>query len=141
MAAHRIGTVTLADTGEEVPELSILKDDHETYGHDWRDDIEDHGWGAVGLWGRDGYDLGDWPYVIVAVTSAVDVNERHVYGVAQYIEGDVRCHYYRAKAEAWKTITRYAFETWTQLGNGPKDLPATVEELAHEFRVPVQLNG
>lgn len=140
MTAHRIGTVTLADTGEDVPELSILGDDRENEGYDWIEAIEEHGWGALNDWGHDGYTLGNWPYVIVAATYTKDATGVMVYGVAQYIEGDVTCRYYRDKAAAREAITAYAFGTWTLLGNGPANLPKTVEELTQELREPSRIH-
>lgn len=132
-------TVTLKDTLETVDQLPVLGDYHLNDGYDWMSDIEEHGWGAVGLWGHDGYDLGQWPYVIIAVTSTEDTDGGTVYGVAQYTEGDVRCQWFRSKARAWEAITRHAFEHWKLSGSGPENLPELMANLPQEFREPVRI--
>ena len=84
-------------------------------GYDWIAQAESEGWRAVSGWGRDGWDLGDWPYVVycfrervveesqedeikvgqphpsrVTVESGVTgVGRRTLYERASYCEGDV----------------------------------------------------
>jgi hypothetical protein len=45
-------------------------------GYDWMDRVHRSRWAPIPSWGRDGWDLGDWPLVIVATTVvAIDVEE------------------------------------------------------------------
>ncbi len=50
-------------------------------------DVADHatGWTAIPSWGRDGWDLGNWPLVMVFCRTNKDSQEEVVY----YVEGDV----------------------------------------------------
>lgn len=76
----------------EARELPALPPRGEGDGYDWMGEAEAAGWVAIGGWGRDGWDLGDWPYVIILTCVArVPCEEvtRNVYGVASYCEGDV----------------------------------------------------
>lgn len=44
-------------------------------GYDDMDVAESEGWKAVSGWGRDGWDLGDWPYVVVSTRDVPAVVE------------------------------------------------------------------
>lgn len=57
-------------------------------GYDWLARAEGDGWRAVSGWGRDGWDLGDWPYVVYCFRERV-VGPRTLYERASYCEGDV----------------------------------------------------
>ena len=59
-------TVTTVDTGETVHDVPVLVDYHMNDGYDWMDVISEHGWAVIPSWGCDGWDLGQWPYVMVA---------------------------------------------------------------------------
>jgi hypothetical protein len=55
---------------------------------------ESAGWHVLSSWGRDGWDLGDWPYVVVSVrtvnpgTADSDGKLTRVYQLQQVCEGD-----------------------------------------------------
>jgi hypothetical protein len=49
---------------------------------------EKHGWHAIDAWGRDGYNLGSWPLVIIFFRDLTKGNEVS-YQVVEYVEGDV----------------------------------------------------
>jgi hypothetical protein len=53
-------TVILKDTGEP--------SNHVNGGYEWVELIEEHGWAELSSWGSEGWDLGQWPYVMVAAT-------------------------------------------------------------------------
>ncbi|WP_460467426.1 hypothetical protein [Calidifontibacter terrae] len=72
-------------------------------GYDWMDALD--GWQVVPLWGRDGYDLGRWPLLILAVAT-VGLADSPVYGVATYIEGDVTVQAFNRPADTNDAISR-----------------------------------
>ena len=56
-------TVTVLDT----PHRDIYGE-----GYDWMARLTGTGWHELSSWGRDGWDLGSWPYIIFAVTKTED---------------------------------------------------------------------
>ncbi|MDQ0733537.1 hypothetical protein, partial [Arthrobacter sp. B1I2] len=96
MNAITTETVTTADTNEAIEKVSVLRDYHENGGYDWMELIEAEGWAVLGVWGCDGWDLGQWPYVMIAVTRTADTIGG-LFGVASYCEGDVKTTYYRSQ--------------------------------------------
>ncbi len=94
-------------------------------GADWLSQLGEHGWRMVPSWGRDGWDLLEWPYAAVA---HFDGEQR--YGLAIYEEGDVSVEAF-AHREARDTATdRIAVQYWRVNGRGPTDLPESDDELA-----------
>ena len=91
MNAITIKTVTTADTGETIDGVTVLGDYHMNGGYDWMELIEEHGWAVIPSWGCDGWDLGQWPYVMVAGTRTAD-SIGNLFGMATYCEGDVTLH-------------------------------------------------
>ena len=129
-------TVTTVDTGETVHDVPVLVDYHMNDGYDWMDVISEHGWAVIPSWGCDGWDLGQWPYVMVAVTRSAD-SIGNLFGIATYCEGDVTCTYYRTKARLWDAITEQAFSSWKNgQAQGPADLPEAAAELPSRYRMP-----
>jgi hypothetical protein len=136
MNAVTIRTVTTADTGETVDGVPVLVDYHMNDGYDWMDVIAEHGWSVLSGWGCDGWDLGQWPYVMVAAIRTADTIGK-LFGVATYCEGDVRCTFYRSNARQWEAITEQAFFHWKNgQADGPEDLPETAAELPVRYRRP-----
>jgi len=107
MNAITTKTVTTEDTGETIDGVTVLGDYHENGGYDWMELIGEHGWAVIPGWGSDGWDLGNWPYVMVAATRTAD-SIGNLFGVATYCEGDVSCTFYRTKARQWDAITEQA---------------------------------
>ena len=54
------------DTKEVIAEVPVLTDYHMNGGYDWQEEIEEEGWAVIPNWGVDGWDLGEWPYVMIA---------------------------------------------------------------------------
>ncbi|NHW49528.1 hypothetical protein HAV21_21980 [Paenarthrobacter sp. MSM-2-10-13] len=136
MTAVSKKTVTVADTQETIDGLTVLGDYHMNGGYDWMELIEEHGWAVLSSWGSDGWDLGQWPYVMVAVTRTAD-SIGNLFGIATYCEGDVTCTYYRTKARLWDAITEQAFSSWKNgQAQGPADLPEAAAELPSRYRMP-----
>ncbi|MEV8150549.1 hypothetical protein AB0O52_20695 [Arthrobacter sp. NPDC080073] len=129
-------TVTTKDTGEEIHGVTVLGDYHLNGGYDWMELIGEHGWAVIPSWGCDGWDLGQWPYVMVAgIRTADEIG--NLFGVATYTEGDVTCTFYRTKAAQWDAITEHAFYWWKNgQAQGPEDLPMAAAELPSRYRQP-----
>lgn len=89
-------------------------------GFDWMDQLP-AGWHAEPSWGRDGWDLGTWPTIVVALF----VDEEHErYAVATYTEGDVAVRHYASRGALYVAVNEVAEFHW-RLGQalGPRDLP------------------
>lgn len=104
-------TIVTQDTRETIEGVTFLTDYHMNDGYDWMDQINEHGWYAVSSWGEDGWDLGQWPYAVIAATSTFDRGGA-LYGVAVYVEGDVSCTFYRKREAQRAEITRHAHYWW-----------------------------
>ena len=89
-------------------------------GYDWMEALP-HGWHAEPLWGRDGWDLGAWPIIAVALFAD---EERERYAVATYTEGDVTVQRYATRGALYVAVNEIAEFHW-RLGQsiGPDDLP------------------
>ncbi|MBT2598038.1 hypothetical protein [Arthrobacter sp. ISL-72] len=136
MNAVTIKTVTTADTGETIHDVPVLVDYHMNDGYDWMDVISEHGWAVIPSWGCDGWDLGQWPYVMVAAIRTAD-EIGNLFGIATYCEGDVTCTFFRKKTQLWDAITEQAFFHWKNgQAQGPEDLPVAAAELPSRYRMP-----
>ncbi len=62
------------------------------------------GWRAVAAWGRDGWDLGSWPYVVYLFRGEL---ER-----ADYCEGDIRIETYATSDERERATDAAAMFHW-----------------------------
>jgi hypothetical protein len=120
MTETNTADVVTADTGEAIPGALVLHDFHHGDGYEWIEAIAEDGWAALSNWGSEGWDLGQWPYVIVAGTRTAD-RTGHLFGAATYCEGDVTCRYFRTQRAQWEAITEQAFFSWS---NGQAHGPA-----------------
>lgn len=99
-------------------------------GYDWMEEAAP-AWSALAGWGAHGWDLGDWPYVIVVVCAvklpaaeALRTGARHVLGVATYVEGDLDVHAYTTRHDFMVAVDEIAAFYWRLSANdGPPDLP------------------
>jgi hypothetical protein len=80
---------------------------------------DEHGWHAVAMWGHDGWDLGDWPYVVVYVRKLDPELVSHAAGVcggayemAYYVEGDVDVYRYLSAKQRERAIDELALFHW-----------------------------
>ncbi len=66
-----------------------------------------HGWEAIPGWGRDGWDLGSWPLVVIFH------RERDGrYELAENVEGDVAAYSFPSREERDRTTDELAFYHW-----------------------------
>lgn len=107
------------------------------------------GWSAISGWGQDGYDLGDWPYVVISVreVDAPPPGARtpiRYYEMRQTVEGDTTAYRFSLEADRnaaidylfiWYGIGR-EYDAWGVLGVTSR------EGLdAGTLRVPAELRG
>jgi len=90
------------------------------------------GWYAVGVWGRTGgWNLGRWPYVIIAHYDSPDR-----YAVATYVEGDLTITAHPDRASRDADTDRIAASYWRNYSDGPADLPDRDEDIPDHYRGP-----
>lgn len=86
---------------------------------------EGRGWRPVGLWGRDGWDLGGWPYVVIYVKTSLGEQGR-TYELMQICEGDRTVWSFTSEADRYAAID-YLF-LWYAAGTGESWAPLTWEQ-------------
>lgn len=89
-------------------------------GEEWIEKAAELGWTVPGLWGRDGWNLGRFPYVIIAVYAN---KEAQVWAAVTYVEGDTEVYAYSTRDEWDRKVTEIAAWYWRHYQNGPDDLP------------------
>ncbi|WP_159944784.1 MULTISPECIES: hypothetical protein [unclassified Nocardiopsis] len=111
-----------------VPVLPIPTGD----GDEWRGSLS-QGWEAIGKWGRDGWDMGYWPYSIVCRYD----NAPAVFALATYTEGDLTLRAWDDVAERDAALDEIAAWHWRHgWPDGPEDLPPEGEPLLPHQRGP-----
>ena len=106
------------------------------------------GWQAVSGWGADGWDLGDWPYVVIYVRPAAnrfDPDKPTTFGLMQICEGD-RTVYEFGSREDREAAIDYLFlwysadEDWSPVGSSMPDARGRLDrgeiEIDPKFRGP-----
>jgi hypothetical protein len=90
-------------------------------GYEWMEEALPEGWYVEPMWGRDGWNLGSWPYVVVALY--ID-DEHERYAVTTYVEGDINVRRYKSRGALYVAVNGIAEFHW-RLGQsrGPRDLP------------------
>lgn len=126
---------TTKDTGETVIVPATVERDVYGEGYDWIQSLEGSGWYEVSGWGRDGWDLGSWPYIIFAAAVASD-EKGQLFGYCTYVEGDVTARWYRSCEARNLAISKEAFWYWA---SGQSDGPEALEGMdPQDFR---QIDG
>lgn len=105
----------------------------------------EEGWHAIAGWGRDGWDLGDWPYVVISVRCPVTEDGRGQYQVRQTVEGDSTIYNFDTNADqsaaidylfVWYGIGQ-DYDEWTAAGLTSREaLDAGTLRVPDEFRGP-----
>ncbi|WP_062214694.1 hypothetical protein [Streptomyces sp. NBRC 109706] len=90
-------------------------------GWDWMTRIRGEGWETPGVWGSEGWDLGLWPYVVVA---HIHLSHRDLHGLVTYVEGDVYPEAYGSREELWTATARAALGIWSGHDGRPRGLSA-----------------
>lgn len=126
--AEHLTTYTTIDTNEEVTfPAPHPREDAQGYsldGYDWMDATRERGWLTLSGWGKDGWDAGAWPYLIITISRGKD-DKGFFWGVTTYCEGDLDTKFYRDQMVQWQAITKWCHWNWEHgQSDGPKDLPA-----------------
>jgi hypothetical protein len=98
-------------------------------GYEWMEEGLPEGWYVEPMWGRDGWNLGSWPYVIVALF--ID-DERERYAVTTYVEGDINVRRYKSRGALYVAVNEIAEWHWRfGQSRGPRALPGGGGLLPH----------
>lgn len=118
-----------------------------------------HGWTPIAGWGVDGWDLGDWPYVVISTRHRGNDITPERWEVMQTVEGDRTVYSFDVAEDCraaidylflWYAIGRQAEALgdgdpdWANLGAWDADLgnyPARVALDAGTLTVPERLRG
>lgn len=76
-------------------------------GYDWFDELRGTGWYEVALWGREGYNLGSWPFNIIAFYDGP-----HGFGVVTNTEGDMHLQVFETEQEREEETNKIAIHFW-----------------------------
>lgn len=134
-AVEETRTVTTADTHERVT-VPVLLDYHLNDGYDWQDEVTRRGWATPGVWGSEGWNLGQWPYIIVATRTA-ETDTGMLHACAVYVEGDVDTRWFRQQERCWDAISTIAFDCWKRHeARGPRCLPEHADDMPDALRRP-----
>ncbi|MFK0047742.1 hypothetical protein ACIQU4_27375 [Streptomyces sp. NPDC090741] len=110
------------------------EDFYEGDGFDWIRQLP-IGWKHVPQWGADGWDLGAYPYIVVAhYDCPLDV----LYGVATFTEGDVTVSAWGSREARDAETDEIALGLWHDRENAPADLPAAGAPAAS---IPARFRG
>ncbi|MGC0271237.1 hypothetical protein ACPROK_16940 (plasmid) [Glutamicibacter soli] len=132
---RKLMQTTTKDTDETVIVPATVERDVYGQGYDWIQSLEGSGWYEVPGWGRDGWDLGSWPYIIFAAAVASD-EKGQLFGYCTYVEGDVTARWYRSCEARNLAISKEAFWYWA---SGQSDGPEALEGMdPQDFR---QIDG
>jgi len=93
-------------------------------------------WRAIPSWGRDGYDLGSWPLVIVFVR-----NLDGRFDVIEYVEGDVAMYSCPTADIRKAIIDELAFFHWKHQGEDWVKDYESVDQLPGELKGPYRPGG
>ncbi|MGP4969000.1 hypothetical protein [Glutamicibacter ardleyensis] len=113
------------DTKETVTVPATVERDVYGEGYDWMANLTGTSWNELSAWGRDGWDLGSWPYVISAVAQTED-EQGKLFGYCTYVEGDVATRWYRTRDARSLAISKEAYWYWA---SGQADGPEALQEL------------
>lgn len=78
------------------------------------------GWKSIAGWGADGWDLGDWPYVVISIRCPVTADGHGQYQVMQTVEGDRTTYSFDTNADQAAAID-YLF-LWYAIGHDAEAL-------------------
>ncbi len=102
-------------------------------GYEMMEIANTHGWTPVAGWGKDGYDLGSWPYLIVFVNRR---DNQHL--IATYCEGDITQYQCPTDLIRNQIITEIAFYHWK---HSEYSAPPNMEKYNSTEDLPDELKG
>lgn len=103
-------------------------------GYDWMGHMEAKGYKLMGGWGQDGWDLGDWPYLMYA-------RNKDFTQVIEYCEGDTTTWNFASRDNAIAFLDRIAELQWRNRGPLVDDMKQyPLGELPEKYRGPYASN-
>ncbi|AZM51835.1 hypothetical protein DMA15_03895 [Streptomyces sp. WAC 01529] len=121
----------LIDLLPELPEEDDWGCTPEGYG--WIGELFGSGWHAISAWGSEGWDLGSWPYQIIAHCNLPGVP---LYGLATYTEGDIDVQAFGSREERDAATNEIALCLWISNENGPDGLTEDMSPIPAQFCGP-----
>lgn len=101
---------------------------------------EGRGWRAIAGWGRDGWDLGDWPYVVIYASKMGEPGRP--FGLMQICEGDRTVYAFATEADRDAAVD-YLFlwyaagQSWAPVGYADRGwLEAGIIAVDEKWRGP-----
>lgn len=98
------------------------------------------GWRVLSGWGRDGWDLGDWPYVVISIKDTAEPSMYGTFQLQSVCEGDHDIYAFNSDADRSAALD-YLF-LWYQAGTGDLSIDIDREALdAGTLRVDPMYRG
>lgn len=114
----------------ELPQGPARRPGHD--GWDWMANVP-RPWSVIGVWGEEGYDIGDWPYVIYALGHA-EVDGVEYFGYTKHVEGDIYTYWFAGERNRDLAVSEEARWDWSHTSGGEKY--KTVEDMPLNRTVP-----
>jgi hypothetical protein len=105
-------------TWRSIEPMVVAMTDTAGEGRDFIAGLPDAGWQAARVWGRDGWDLGDWPLAVIAVRAVPHTGKVEV---CEYVEGDWMITTWPDVDTATGHVDGLAQVWWDRTGRGPAD--------------------
>ena len=102
-------------------------------GYDDMELAEKHGWHPISAWGKEGWNLGSWPLVIVFYRNLKKEDEI-LYQVIEYVEGDVTMWSCPTKELRQQVTDELAFFHWKHMHEEWVEGYDSVDQLPPELR-------
>lgn len=103
-------------------------------GYHYIQTLETKGWRAVSAWGQDGWDLGEWPYLVYMIC-----DNNGEYMLRERCEGDLYTWVYDSAEDREKALNEIAARQWRinreRYGISEDELP-NKGEIPAKFRGP-----
>lgn len=75
-------------------------------GYDWISRCDDAGWQVPASWGRDGWDVGEWPYQVIAY------RDEYPFAAMERVEGDLFMWRFDTADEVIDLVDRWVATCW-----------------------------
>ena len=112
--------VEITVDGMHVPKIPVpFIDSHN--GTEWISKATEFGWCVTPSWGQMGWDLGNWPLMVVAL---YDSEPDTMFAMVSYVEGDLVLKAFASQDRRDQAVTEIAVAWWRGgFVPGPNDLP------------------
>ena len=104
-------------------------------GTDVISDFKHHGWQPISYWGRDGWELGNYPYVQVFIKDDQVEGVPTDFLVAEYADGNIRLFNCANTEQRVKFLDKLAFSYW-QISGTPNVDGMSMHDLPDSLKGP-----